>query len=250
MVAGATVAGFGLSLQSQSLAQSMPKEVPWPYEKLDPMLVAEIAYQEYYKGACSYGVFESIVGQLRKKIGAPYTGIPTTMMIYGEGGVAGTASLCGALNGAAAALFLVTAGVDKPKREPAFDLIKELFNWYEQTALPLFRPAKPRFEIVKSVSRSDLCHASVSNWCKTSKFKAFSPERTERCGWLTGSVAKYTVELLNQHTDGSFVTAHKLSPAVQACVGCHEKGGSLENTRAMMDCGGCHFNAKMAHPSI
>lgn len=29
-----------------------------------------------------------------------------------------------------------------------------------------------------------------ADWCKTAKLKAFSKERSERCGWLTGSVAK------------------------------------------------------------
>ena len=237
-------------MQSPTFAQNMPKELPWPYKKLDPLVVAEAAYHDYYKGACCYGVFESIIGQLRKEIGAPYTSVPTSMMVFGEGGVAGIGTLCGSLNGAAAALFLLTGGMDKPKREPAFDLIKDLFNWYEQTALPVFRPTKPKFEIVNSISGSTLCHASVSNWCKTSKFKAFAPERSERCGWITASVAKYTVELLNQQAEGTFKAAHKLSPDVQSCVACHEKGGTLENIRGTMDCGGCHFTGKTAHPPI
>jgi hypothetical protein len=248
LVVGATIGGLGLSLPKEMAGQEPVKELPWPYKKLNPETVAEIAYQEYYKGACCYGVFESIIGQLRKEIGSPYTTIPTKMMVFGEGGISGIASVCGALNGAAAAIFLIVGGFDKPKREPAFMLTRELFNWYEQAALPDFKPKKVKFEIVQSVSRSTLCHASVSSWCKIAKVKSFSPQRSERCGWLTGAVAKYTVELMNKQTDGNFKAAHPISASVQTCMDCHEKGGSLENTRSMMDCGGCHFTPKTKHP--
>ena len=44
-------------------------EVPWTYKKLDPIAVAERAYPGYYKGGCSYGVFEGIIGELKKEVG-------------------------------------------------------------------------------------------------------------------------------------------------------------------------------------
>jgi hypothetical protein len=252
LLVGATVGGLSLSLTKDVARASAGKQevmdVPWPYKKLDPEGVAENAYKGYYLGACCYGAFEAIVGELRKEVGAPYTGIPTSMMVFGEGGIGCVGSACGALNGASAAIFLITGHLEKEKREVAFSLISELFNWYEQTALPDYRPQKPKYEIVKSVSRSNLCHASVSRWCKTSGFKSFSKERSERCGWLTASVAKYTVELLNKNTDGTFKIIHPLSSEVETCMGCHDKGGKLENTRGMMDCGGCHFTPKTKHP--
>jgi hypothetical protein len=250
---GAAMGGISTPLAKSVATASTEKqeviEVPWPYKKLNPEAVAESAYVGYYKGACCYGVFEAIIGELRKEVGAPYTGIPTAMMIFGEGGIAGVGNVCGALNGASAAIFLIAGGVEKEKREPAFDLTKELFNWYEQEALPDYRPKKPKFEIVKSVSHTSLCHASVSTWCKAAKFKAFSKERSERCGWLTASVAKYTVEMLNKHAEAGFKPAHKLSAAVQWCRSCHDKGSALENTRGMMDCGGCHFTPRIKHPT-
>src|SRR5512133_630462 len=68
MLAAAT--GFGglpLSLAGSAAAQVAEKQaalpdLPWPYKKLDPAVVAEEAYAGYYKGACGYGVFEGIVG--------------------------------------------------------------------------------------------------------------------------------------------------------------------------------------------
>jgi hypothetical protein len=258
MVAAATgFGGLSLAVAGSAVGQVMekqaaPPDLPWPYKKLDPLVVAEDAYAGYYKGACCYGVFEGIVGQLRKEIGFPYTMMPSTLFVVGQGGVADTASLCGSVNGAASAIFLVTGGMENKKREVAYPIIQEVFNWYEQTALPDYRPKNPKFEIIKSVSASTLCHVSVTKWCKASGFKAFSKERSERCAWLTASVAKYTAEILNKYADGTFAMAHPLTAATKTCRGCHDKGSKLENTRAMMDCGGCHFTpkAKTAHPKF
>lgn len=229
-------------------AQDKIPAVPWPYKKLNPELAGERGYVGYYKGACCYGAFDAIVSQLREEVGFPYTVMPSEMMIFGEGGVAGISSLCGALLGASAAIFLVYGGLDPKKREEAFPLIHELFNWYEQEALPNYRPKNPRFEIKASVARSPLCHVSVSRWVKATGFKSFSKERSERCGWLTASVAKYTVEMLNAKMDGAFKPAHALSAEVKSCRGCHDKGGAVEDSRGMMDCGGCHFTGKVKHP--
>ncbi len=223
-----------------------PPEVPWTYRKIDPVAAAERAYPGYYKGGCCYGAFEGIVGELKKEAGYPYTLIPTEMMIFGEGGVAGTSSVCGALNGAAAAMFLVTGGLDPKKRGEAFEMIRELFAWYEQEALPDYKPVNAKYDIKASVSRSPLCHASVTLWCKASGFKSFSKERSERCGWLAASTVRYAVQLLNAKADSGFKPAHLLSSKVQACRDCHDKGGQLENSRTTMDCGGCHFSPKAA----
>jgi hypothetical protein len=223
-------------------------ELPWPYKKLDPVAVAERAYAAYWKGACCYGAFEGIVGELRQQVGFPYTVFPSELFIFGEGGVAATSNLCGALNGAAAAIFLLTGGLEGEKREKAFKIIQELFQFYEQEPLPNYRPKNPKYEIKPSVSKSSLCHVSVSRWCKVTGFKSFSPQRKERCGWLTASVAKYTVELLNQYVDGTFKVVHPLPSEVQSCRSCHDKGGALENSRGMMDCNICHFTGKTKHP--
>jgi hypothetical protein len=251
VLAGTGAAAFGSIFARDTYAakeQEKIPDVPWPYKKLDPVAVAERAYPGYYKGGCAYGAFEGIVGELKKEVGSPYTGIPTEMFIFGEGGVAGTSTLCGALNGSAAALFLVMGAVDRTKRAEAFQMIQELFNWYDQTALPNYRPKNSKFEIKGSVSKSPLCHVSVTKWCKVSGFKSFSKERDERCGWLTASTAKYAVELINKKADNVFKPVHALSAEVKSCRSCHDKGGELENSRTTMDCSGCHFTGKMKHP--
>lgn len=233
---------------AHGVAEAVPG-VPWPYKKLDPERAAERGYAGYYRGACCYGAFDAIVSQLREEVGFPYTMLPSEMMVFGEGGVAGISTLCGSLLGASAAIFLVHGGLDRKKREEAFPLIRELFTWYEQEALPNYRPKNPKFEIKTSLARSPLCHVSVSRWCKATGLKSFSKERSERCGWLTASVAKYTVEMLNSSQDMTFKPVHALSAEVKSCRGCHDRGGVVEDSRGMMDCtAGCHFSGKAKHP--
>jgi len=169
----------------------------------------------------------------------------------GEGGMAGTSNLCGTLNGASYAIFLVAGGMEKEIRGKAYNIIQDLYHWYEQTALPLYKPAKAKKyegKIVKSKSGSTLCHVSVTNWCKASGFKSFSPARDERCGRLVASVSMHTVELLNNYFAGSFQRNYKLSAAAESCRSCHDKGSALENTRGIMECGQCHFNLGTEHP--
>jgi hypothetical protein len=254
---GTGFAGLSLAMANKAIGagesqQNKIPDLPWPYKKLDPVAAAEEAYRGYYQGRCGYGVFESIAIQLQKEIGFPYTVLPLTLFVVGQGGVADVASVCGALNGAAHAIFLVTGGMDKKPREASYAIIQDLFLWYEQTALPDYRPKNPKYEIVKSVSRSNLCHVSVSKWCKASKFKSFSKERSERCAWITAAVAKHSVEVLNAYADGAFKKAYPLSAEAESCRSCHDEGSKLENTRAVTDCGGCHFTPtmKQTHPKF
>lgn len=217
-------------------------DLPWHYEKLDPVAVAERGYKSYLEKHCMYGAFNGIIGELREKVGFPYTRFPDKMMEYGKGGVVGWGSLCGALNGAAAAINLVS-----PKPDP---LIDELFRWYEVEALPNYRPQSPKFEIPASKSESVLCHASISNWVKATGFKSFSPERSERCGWLAASTAKFAAELLNKQAEGTFTPVYSLSAETKQCRGCHDQGSAMENTRGKMECIQCHSDLGLKHPSL
>ena len=214
---------------------------PWPYVELDPKKCAERAYKGFIKGHCMYGVFEGIVAEYAEKQGPEYANFPFDMLYVGAGGGNGWGTLCGALNGAMLALALFSKKYDP--------LVDELFNWYQVTPLPVFRPEKPRLEIpVKSVAKSTLCHMSVSRWCAAAKAKAFSDDRDERCGWLCGDVAMKTVELLNAQLAGTFKAAYPISAATAECRTCHDKGSSNENERGKMECDLCHFVHGDKHP--
>lgn len=205
---------------------------PWPYRKLDPDVVAQRAYDGYWKGACNYGAAEAIIGELARVVGHPYTLFPVDMFRYGEGGVVGWSTICGALNGAAAVICLVTPKDAYPK------LINELMGWYTQFAFPEYRPAGGA-ELPTSVAGSPLCHVSVTRWCVSSGYQENSKERKERCARLTADVAAQAVRLLNAYYDGAF-TANYVPPAsVSECMSCHGPAG-MNHTRGKMDCVQCH----------
>ena len=170
--------------------------------------------------------------------GARYTSFPFEMFIYGTGGVKGWGTLCGALNGCAAALQLLS-------RNPG-PVIDELFLWYEQTALPNCAAKGIRFKTVHSLAGSPLCHPSIAHWCDAAGLKAYSPERDERCGVLAASVARQCAVLLNAQAAGNVVPPIAVDARTRTCRGCHEKGGVMEDMRAKQTCAACHSDESLS----
>jgi Putative redox-active protein (C_GCAxxG_C_C) len=218
-----------------------PRTLPWTYKPLDPDATGDRAFVSYGKGHCMYGSFESIVAQTAEQLGGAYRDFPFDMFVYGAGGVSGWATLCGALNGSAAAFQLLS-----PKPDP---LIDALFSWYEKEALPNYVPKAAKFPNIPSVAGSPLCHQSLTLWCKAANKKTYSAERKERCGVITAAVARQAVMLLNAQATGRPIEAVGIAKPTAKCMSCHEKGGSLENSRGKMGCGGCHFTFSK-HPEI
>lgn len=103
---------------------------PWPYTPLDPEDIRKRGHKFYYDGGCGYGAFNALVSALGEKFGEPYTLMPPQMLSFGGGGGAGWGTLCGALNGAAAAISLV---VD---RSSASSIVSELFGWSSMRCSP------------------------------------------------------------------------------------------------------------------
>ena len=241
---GSLATGKALAGVETANGKGAEQPFPWPYAKLDPVACAERGYQAYLEERrhCMYGSFKGIIGELAAQKGAPYSSFPYKMMIIGAGGGGDWATLCGSLNGAMLAIALLCK-TPKP-------VVDELFSWYQKEQLPNYRPAGATLEIPGSVSKSPLCHVSVSRWCKVSKQKSFSNAREERCAQLTASVVKKTVELLNAQADGSLKAVYPLPKYVQECRGCHDKGSPMENTRGKMECDSCHADLKADHPKI
>ena len=253
-VGGAAIALSGMAGAAPAAVTvqptSSPITWPFPYTKLDPEVVRKEGHKGYYAGGCMYGAFYGIMRQLQKEVGAPFTNIPLDMMRYGEGGGVGWGTLCGALNGSAAAMNLVLGKDDYSK------IISDLFGWYTTTAFPsdvsnqyaedgkfLVETMKYDKALPQSVVASPLCHASVTEWCKVAGVNVADPKRAERCGRLTGDVAAQAVMLLNQQADKTFMATFKPSEAVTGCTSCHNsKGGAttggIVNTK--MDCAPCH----------
>jgi hypothetical protein len=214
-------------------------------EGMDPRTVADIAYAGYsgYGGmkGCAYGVFDAIVGQMKLLSGdGVFDGIPTEMSGYGKGGIVGWGHLCGALNGAYAAINLVVEDFND-----ITNVISEVMCWYSQEALPVHEPDNPSHStayIPRTVADSGLCHASVTNWCRQSGFTVNSPERSERCARLAADVAAKAVELLNSFYDPAEPGIERQyfeSPVVEECGTCHGKQ-AMDDVNTTMDCLGCH----------
>jgi hypothetical protein len=242
---GAIAGVVGAELLPPAAASPAGPPLPWEYARLEPEAVARRAYEATPDGACMYATFVGIIGGLAQKVGAPYSTFPSGMMKYGANGIAGWGLVCGALNGAAAAIYLV--------HDPATGapVINELFRWYAEQPLPLWRPAKPRIQdaIAPSVAGSQLCHISVARWCDKSAYKANSPQRGERCARLAASVAHRTVELLNAAAGSETVAGRANPPEVRKCLACHGKGGSVGNVymSSQSSCTICHTSLSR-HP--
>ncbi|MBT8763055.1 C_GCAxxG_C_C family protein [Desulfohalobiaceae bacterium Ax17] len=225
-VVGVTLLSTNLMAGSAHAESSKAPKLPFPYSPLDPGKVEKKGYEGYYQHHCSFGAFEAIVGSLREKVGHPYNLIPTEIMTFGRGGVAGWGTICGALNGASAAIALVVGEYKKYK-----GLLNELLAWYSKVEMPIYIPAGQK-DMVKTVAGSPLCHASVMNWCEAANVGAKSKLRSERCARLTADVAKKTAELLNAYFKGTFqyvyykptkeeLTNYKQNKTKMECSGCH-----------------------------
>ncbi len=61
---------------------------------------------------CAFASFHAIIGGLAEVVGYPYDTVPTQVMEWASGGVAGFSTFCGALNGACAAIGLICSNTD------------------------------------------------------------------------------------------------------------------------------------------
>ncbi len=248
-VATGVVAGAaGLSMVSGSKAsarESTTPDWPWPYAKLDPEAVRIAGHDNYWNGkACSAGAFGAILQGLQDAIGEPFTNVPMELMLFGHGGAAGWGTICGALNGAGAAISLVS------DKATADKLINELIGWYTQTQFPsdksneyavnhVFADNRCDIALPQNVCGSPLCHPSVTEWCIHSNYKVSDLERKERCARLAGDVAAYSVELLNQEYDSQFSPVYVPPESIAACMSCH--GTAFQNNvAAKQECVQCH----------
>ena len=252
--AGALVAG---SVGCSDDAVATPGNiVQWPlqYEPVDEERVRELAYYTFYNGGCCYGAFEGMIAVMREFMGGDFDLIPTVMMRFGGGGVAGFGSICGTLNGAAAAINLML-----PNSE-ANPLITELLSWYAATMLPtaetnayaMDNPTLPEGktqlftgDLGQSIAGGNLCHMSVTNWSRATGLGSGSNERKERCARLTADIAVKAIELLTANYNGTFVAQFGLPADNVNCRTCHKEGTDPlygEFTNGKMDCGICHID--------
>ena len=167
---------------------------PWKYEKLDVAEVQAAVYEHFSTdGGCCAGAVGGILDVLAKNYpDGPYTYLNSKMFANGAGGY-GRKNLCGALGGSFAIFGLFCEGAD------AKALQKELYAWYESTALPIYLPEGSDPHPAQSVAGSELCRDSYGNWNAKTGLDFSDPIRVNRCRCLTADTAGKAVELLNIH---------------------------------------------------
>ncbi len=184
---------------------------PWKYEKLDVAEVQASVYEHFSTdGGCAAGAVGGILAVLAKHYpNGPYNYLNSKMFADGAGGY-GRQNLCGALGGSFAIFGLFLEGAE------AKALQKELYAWYESTALPIYLPAGSDPHPAQSVAGSELCKDSYGNWSALTGLAFGDPIRINRCRCLTADTAGKAVELLNAHFFGGAVEEAPAAPELAA----------------------------------
>jgi hypothetical protein len=129
-------------------------------------------------------------------------------------------------------------------------LNNELFGWYTQTQFPtdisnqyavnhVFQDNRCDIALPQNMSGSILCHVSVTEWCNHANYTQDALQRKERCARVTGDVAAFAAQILNDELVGNFV-AHYVPPAtIAGCMSCHGVG-TMNKVAAKMECTQCH----------
>ncbi|MEW6521806.1 MAG: C-GCAxxG-C-C family protein [Thermodesulfobacteriota bacterium] len=249
VIAGAgIIAGLNLPKVKDAKASTVDHPYGYPVPGLDVAETRQLAYNGYYgirladgitHKHCAFATFHALISQLADTMGGPYTEIPTQMMEWASGGVAGYASLCGAINGACAAIGIICKNAD------ATAIISNLLNWASTSSLPMLLAdsqldVKISGELPQTIAGSELCHVSVTKWCLASGYASGSAERSERCARLAGDIAARAVELLN----GAALT-EDVPVDSTVCGQCHYSGTDYDAgqfTRGFTDCTSCHVD--------
>ena len=245
--AGAALGMGALQLFSNSAAHAnkLVTPWPWPYNAVDVETVRIAGHDAYWEGkGCSYGAFQAIASSLRLLLPDPWNQLPSEIMLYGGGGGAGWGTLCGAINGPAALISLVLSSARSGI------LNNELFGWYTQTLFPteisnqyavnhIFHDNRCDVALPQNASGSPLCHVSVTEWCNAANFTQDALQRKERCARVTGDVAAFAAQILNDELLGNFVPHYVAPTTIAACMSCHGVG-TMNKVAAKMECTQCH----------
>jgi hypothetical protein len=243
--AGAVIGAVAVNSLTSKVMAKVNGTWPFPYKTLDPEKVRILGHDLYYSKGCCYGAFHALVSASIDAVGEPFTSFPSEIMVYGSGGGAGWGGTCGAVNGSAAFISLVTSTSD------ASALESEIYGWYTQTKFPSdmsnqygvqqkYTQNKYTQNLPQTTSGSILCHASIAAWCKSAGFAESTTERKERCARLTGDVAAYTAKILNDKLTSTFAPLF-VSPAIVAtCKMCH--GTTITSKMECTQCHGDHIS--------
>lgn len=229
-------------------AATAPTPLPWPYTHLNAEEVGRRAYELYYtQGGCAEATWYSVVEALAVTNPDTWGTLPKKMFAFGGGGVNGWGTLCGTCNGSAAVIKMTSADAslvdadmlyyaETPLPTNGVDIAARA-GWTPATGVPAPLPNVPT-----STAHTQLCHASLTQWMRTSGAIDGSREQKDRCAKACYDMAVHTVTMLNAYFDGGAGTkpAVALDPSVAACEtnGCHHVSGLASKSK--MACDSCH----------
>jgi len=239
---------FGLVDRETKAAESPSVDADmWKYAKIDPVKVADLAYELYPDGSCMYATVRALLTAVADSLrsidpvaASVVSGFPFQMMKYGHAGIGMVGSTCGTFNGAAAVIGLFVK--DATRRDM---MIQELATYYENTELPIYKPKDDKFPSMQQVvPQSVLCHVSSTRWRTAADVQMFSPKRAERCRRLSADITAKTAELLNRDHADKQCTFMGLPQPTASCVECHAPKGMQADTIVRMNCTSCHDHAQ------
>jgi len=76
------------------------------------------------------------------------------------------------------------------------EVIRELYNWYEEHDFPHYQPED--LDLAHTVADSLLCEDSVGIFMEAQGVEYGDHERKARCAGVTADVLRKTIELLNE----------------------------------------------------
>jgi hypothetical protein len=195
---------------------------------------------------------------LSENVGYPFNTLPLDMFRYGGGGVAGWGTICGTLNGSSQLFDILLFDPKKPKDYQI--PINHLLEWYSNQSFPSRdHDSYAKFKNqAQSAAKSPLCHVSVTTWINTARkmdspnIRALSPERADRCAKVTGDVAGYVAQMLNNYFNGKdFLAFDPGKSEYGACISCHTdtQNAYNPNVKAEMNCRTCHVDLNKIDPA-
>ena len=188
--------------KSKKRRSRLEKEEVWPYIALDPESCAQAVYDLYTPWGCMYCVvkggiqeYMNAIESTNPEVYAACKAFPFLALRSGKTGLGAMESLCGAVNGAATFMGLFVEDYND-----LCVMIRKMADYVKETPLPVFVPEEdknPNF--VQSVAGSILCHDSKGAWLAKDESEEHKKLRTERCKRYSGSIAAYSVQLLNEY---------------------------------------------------
>jgi hypothetical protein len=184
---------------------------------------------------------DGVIGTLQDVLGSPYTNIDPMSFKFMYGGINGWGTVCGTVAGAGICTNII-AGIEGT-HDRGSEMSNDLMGYYSQSSMPVYVPVSSEYEshggtnpnyrpggtIPTSAADSPLCHVSVSKWMAAAGVSFGSVERKERCARLAATMAKKTVELLNDWKSGTYVPG-----------GFHASGAGTAGRPAQYNCTDCH----------